>query len=225
MAKNVVINGVTYSNVPEVDIPIAGGGTAQFFDTSDASLDSGNQMLSGHTAYAGGTKYTGTIPSKDSTDLTVSGAVVTVPSGYYGTSASKSVAAGAVSTPVTTIAATPTLSINTATGVVTGTVNASQSITPSVTAGYVTSGTAGTVSASGSDTLELPTQSAATYTPGTTPQTIPAGTYLTGAQTIPGDVDLVPANIKAGIDIFGVEGTLSSAVVSQDSTTKVLSIS
>ena len=36
MAKNVVINGVTYSNVPEVDIPISGGGTAKFMDTSDA---------------------------------------------------------------------------------------------------------------------------------------------------------------------------------------------
>ena len=36
MAQNVVINGVTYQNVPEVNIPKSGGGTAKFFDTADA---------------------------------------------------------------------------------------------------------------------------------------------------------------------------------------------
>ena len=35
MAQNVIINGVTYSNVPSVNIPLdAGGGNATFFDTS-----------------------------------------------------------------------------------------------------------------------------------------------------------------------------------------------
>ena len=34
MAKSVVINGVTYANTPEVDIPISGGGTAKFYETS-----------------------------------------------------------------------------------------------------------------------------------------------------------------------------------------------
>ena len=29
MAQNVIINGVTYSAVPEVDIPKSGGGTGQ----------------------------------------------------------------------------------------------------------------------------------------------------------------------------------------------------
>lgn len=60
MAKNVIINGVTYSNVPSVEIPISGGtGNAEFVDTSDATLSAGGQMLSGVTAYADGTKYTG----------------------------------------------------------------------------------------------------------------------------------------------------------------------
>ena len=36
MAQNVIINGVTYNEVPEVDIPLSGGGTAKFMDTSDA---------------------------------------------------------------------------------------------------------------------------------------------------------------------------------------------
>ena len=39
MAKNVIINGVTYNSVPEVNIPINGGGTARFMDTSDATAE------------------------------------------------------------------------------------------------------------------------------------------------------------------------------------------
>ena len=37
MAQNVIINGVTYQSVPEVDIPKSGGGTAKFTDVSDAT--------------------------------------------------------------------------------------------------------------------------------------------------------------------------------------------
>lgn len=40
MAQNVVINGVTYSNVPEVNIPKSGGGTAIFYDDSEANITS-----------------------------------------------------------------------------------------------------------------------------------------------------------------------------------------
>ena len=47
---------------------------------------------------------------------------------------------------------------------------------------------------------------ATTYTPGTSNQTIAAGKYLSGAQTITGDADLVSANIKSGANIFGVAG-------------------
>ena len=38
MAQNVVINGVTYSNVPAVDIPKSSSGTATFYDTSGADF-------------------------------------------------------------------------------------------------------------------------------------------------------------------------------------------
>ena len=131
MAQNVIINGVTYNAVPEVNIPLAGGGMAKFSDTADATLDSGDKMLSGVTSYANGIKYTGSIDSK----------------------------------------------------------------------------------------------AAATITPTTSDQTIAAGQYLAGAQTIKGDANLTAANIAQGVTIFGVTGLLSAAVISQDSTTKVLSIS
>lgn len=50
-------------------------------------------------------------------------------------------------------------------------------------------------------------QAAKTWTPGTANQTIAAGTCCTGAQTIKGDANLIPANIKKGVSIFGKTGT------------------
>lgn len=220
MAKNVLINGVTYSSVPSVEIPLAaGGGNAEFFDTSDATLDSGGKMLSGATAYADGVKYTGTIVSKSGSDLTASGATVTVPSGYYATQASKAVASGSATAPASISGTSATLS----TGTNTLTLSKTVSVTPTVSAGYVASGTAGNSSVS--LTASVTTKAAATYTPGTSDQTIASGTYLTGAQTISGDQNLQAQYIKSGISIFGINGSLTSAAISQDSTTKVLSIS
>lgn len=50
-------------------------------------------------------------------------------------------------------------------------------------------------------------KAAATYTPSTSNQTIAANIYLSGAQTIKGDSNLVAGNIKSGVSIFGVLGT------------------
>lgn len=219
MAQNVVINGVTYQDVPSVQIPKSTSGTAEFFDTSDASLDSGGKMLSGNTAYANGTKYTGTIPSKSGTDITASGDTVTVPAGYYSSQQTKSVASGSATAPATISGTSASVS----TGTNTLTLSKTISVTPTVSAGYVSAGTAGNSSVS--LTASVTTKAAATITPSTSNQEIAAGTYLTGKQTVSGDANLVAANIKQGVSIFGVNGSLSSVAVSQDSTTKVLSIS
>lgn len=219
MAQNVVINGVTYSNVPSVDIPKSGSGTASFYDTSDATLDGGGKLLSGVTAYAGGTKYTGTIATKTASDLTASGDTVTVPSGYYASQATKSVGSGSATAPATISGTSASVS----TGTNTITLSKTVSVTPSVSAGYVSSGTAGNSSVS--LTASVTTKAAATITPSTSNQEIAAGTYLTGKQTISGDANLTAGNIKSGVSIFGVAGSLSAATISQDGVTKVLSIS
>ena len=220
MAQNVVIRSVTYQNVPSVEIPKSGGGgNAVFIDTSDATLNNASKLPDGVTAYANGTKYTGIAAENDSSDLTISGATVTVPAGYYSSSASGTVASGSA-TPASSISAT---GASVSTGTNTLTLSKSVSNTPQVSAGYVASGTAGNSSVS--LTASVTTKAAATITPGTSNQTIASGVYLTGTQTIEGDADLVASNIVYGKSIFGVNGNVQVPVISQDSTTKVLSIS
>lgn len=220
MAQNVKIRDVVYSNVPSVEIPLSPGpGNAAFYDTSDATLDSGAKMLSGNTAYANGTKYTGSIATKTASDLTASGATVTVPAGYYASNASKAVSSGSATAPATISGTSATVSTSTNTLTLTKTI----SVTPTVSAGYVSSGTAGNSSVT--LTASVTTKGAATFTPGTSAQTIASGTYLTGTQTISGDANLVAGNIVYGKSIFGVAGSAQIPSISQDSTTKVLSIS
>ena len=59
-------------------------------------------------------------------------------------------------------------------------------------------------------TGSIPSQGAQTITPGTSAKTIAAGRYLSGTQTIAGDTDLVPGNIRSGVNIFGVSGTVQA---------------
>lgn len=93
------------------------------------TADSGYDGLSQVDVGAISSTYVGTgITQRSSTDLTASGATVTVPAGYYAEQASKTVASGSAGTPTATK----------------GTVsNHAVSVTPSVTntAGYITGGT------------------------------------------------------------------------------------
>lgn len=83
MAQSVVINGVTYSNVPEVDIPLSGGGTAKFYDPSDGTATADN-ILSGKTAYIGGGKVTGQMDNNGTLNASIStrDSSVEIPVGY-----------------------------------------------------------------------------------------------------------------------------------------------
>lgn len=132
MAQNVIINGVTYQNVPEVDIPKSGGGTAKFYDTASANITA-SDVLTGKTAYGSTGSVSGSMANNGST------------SGTIGTKA-------------------------------------------------------GTV-------------------------TIPAGYTTGGTVSLTNVGDCVAGNILSGKSILGVSGTLAMPSISQDSTTKILSIS
>ena len=121
-----------------------------------------SDILSGKEAINGsGTKITGTIPSKSANDLTASDSTVTVPSGYYPTQVTKSVAMATQATPI--------ISVDSA-----GKITASAT----QTAGYVSAGTK-------TDTEQLTTQAAKTVTPTTSSQmAVASGVYTTGAITV-----------------------------------------
>ena len=78
MAKSVKINGVTYADVPSVNIPLSSGsGSAVFYDTSGATLQQ-NVLLQGYTGFGPNGEIVGTMTaasvSQDSTTkvLTIS---------------------------------------------------------------------------------------------------------------------------------------------------------
>lgn len=83
MAQNVVINGVTYSNVPEVDIPKSGGGTSKFYDTSTADITN-TDVLTGKTAFGSSGSISGSMANNGSTGGTIGtkAGTVTIPAGY-----------------------------------------------------------------------------------------------------------------------------------------------
>lgn len=54
-------------------------------------------------------------------------------------------------------------------------------------------------------------KSAATYTPGTSDQSIASGQYLNGTQTIKGDSNLAAGNIRSGVKIFNVTGSYAGS--------------
>lgn len=127
------------------------------------SADSGYDGLSTVTVNAISNTYVGSgITRRSSSDLSASGATVTVPAGYYASQATKSVS--------TTTHPNPTASINSSTGLVTA--------SHTQTAGYVSAGTT-------TGTLQLTTQAAKTVTPTTSSQTaVAAGRYTTGVITV-----------------------------------------
>jgi hypothetical protein len=98
--------------------------------------------------------------------------------------------------PETVAQATPAITVNQTTGLITA--------TATQTAGYVPAGTK-------SATHQLAFQPAKTITPGTANQTaVAANTYVGGAVTVAGDANLIADNIVNGKTIFGVTGTATT---------------
>lgn len=83
MAQNVIINGVTYQNVPEVDIPKSTSGTAKFYDTASADITS-SDVLTGKTAFGASGEVSGGMANNGSVTGAISNKTqtISIPTGY-----------------------------------------------------------------------------------------------------------------------------------------------
>lgn len=88
MSQQISLWGADYSNVPSVDLPKTGGGTARFVDTTDANAQA-SDILSGKTAYVNNVKITGTgsggggtYQAKTNINPSTSSQTITPDSGY-----------------------------------------------------------------------------------------------------------------------------------------------
>ena len=164
--RNITANatGIDVTNYASVNVAVPGDSPTLQSKTATPSETS--QLIEPDTGYDGlsdvaisaiPSDYIGSNITIDPTP-TASGAVVTIPEGYYSEQTSKSVAIATQ--------ATPSISVNSTTGVITA--------TSTQIAGYVTSGTK-------SATEQLTTQAAKTVTPTESEQTaVAANVYTTG---------------------------------------------
>lgn len=190
--SKIILNGTTLMDVTNDTV-----GADNLLSGYVAHGADGNQVIGEATA---GTYQTKTVSPSTSSQT------VTPDTGYDALSSVtvNAMPSGTATAPTSISGTAATVSTGTNTLTLTKTV----SVTPRITtAGYVSSGTAGNASVSLS--ASVTTKAAATITPGTSSQTIASGTYLTGAQTIAGDANLVSGNIVSGKSIFGVNGNVS----------------
>jgi len=219
MAKNVVINGVIYSDVPYVNIPLSqGSGNAKFVDTDSGDAVAGD-IRSGKKAWVDGNEVTGSQPVKSGSDLTVSGKTVSVPAGIYDSAVSKSVADGSV-TPKATL-------IGDELGDTETDYPVTASPTATVTVGYVSG------NKSGSNVTRYIQVEEKSATPSTAAQDVTpsSGKLLRKVHinAVNMSATATEADVMSGKTFFSGSltkrtGTATVPVVSQDSTTKVLSI-
>lgn len=181
---------------------------------SKSSGSSGSVDLSGITATAedilagkksvnsSGNEITGTMTNRGAwTASKTSNGDVTIPAGYHNGSGKVTVN---VSTTIETGELdTPAVSFDTTSGKFTATAKVK-------TGGYIGA------SATKTNTYTLTRDLGGTITPTKNDQTISlSGKYCTGDLIVKGDSNLISANIKNGISIFGVLGTYTGATTNQ----------
>lgn len=200
MSVSLQIYGEVFNHVRGFKATDTSDTTRMFILTEDATITSGAQLLSGVTAYGPSYKYTGTIETKTSSDITVSGTDIAIASGYYSSAVSASIATGTLkdltfggavvgsvtvgSGKVATLP--PAITVNPSTGVITASFSSVFSnVTPVESAGYLSTGASHTVTVYGQNTYSLSTASRAMITPTDTVQTaVVSGVYTLGAISV-----------------------------------------
>ena len=187
-------------------------GNSNVVDTSTGNATAA-QMLDGSKAFVAGELVEGTMANNGAVSATlVAGESHTIAAGYHNGTGKITAAALSGQTPGTATAEHILKDKTAWVGGVelTGTMANNGAVSATLAANGTYTIPAGYHDGTGKVSQSLTTKAAATITPGTTDQTIAAGTYLSGAQTIAGDTDLVAANIKQDVGIFGVTGTYTS---------------
>lgn len=221
MAKNVVINGVTYSSVPRVTIPLSGGtGEANFVDTDSGDAVAAD-LRNGKKAWVKGQEVTGSATANTAASVTVAGKTVTIPAGIYDEPVTKSIADGAV---------TPNAAV---TGDVIGDTSTAYPVTVTPKASVTTPGYVSSV-ADGAQVKKYIQVESKSATPSDTDQNITPGTgkLLSSVKVnkVVMDGTATPGDVLSGKTFYNTKigkkevGTATVPVVSQDTTTKVLSI-
>ncbi len=187
-------------------LPAKGSGSTDAPDLSGITAAAEDILAGKKSVDATGAEITGTMTNNGAwTSTKTSNGSVTIPAGYHNGN-------GKVTVNVSTTTTngeldTPTVNFSLTTG--------KFSVTSKVkTAGYIST------SATATNSWQLTTDSGGTITPGTSSKTaVAANRYTTAATTVAGDSNLVAANIKSGVSIFGVNGTLKTGATVTSITT------
>ena len=167
--------------------------------TADSGYDGLNEV--DVTVDAVSSTYVGSsITRRSSEDLTVDLGTVTIPEGYYSSQLQKSIPPGSATMPDNiTVSGSDRVSVTTDTNSVS--FHATTTASPDITRGYVHMGTPSETNIT--LTAPITTKASTTYHPSSSATTIPAGTYLTGVQTIKAVAvfNLLSENVKSGVRI------------------------
>lgn len=213
--------GIDVTNYANVDVAVPAPTPSLQSKTGITPTES-SQTIEADTGYDGlssvqidaiSSTYVGSgITQRSSSDLTASGATVSVPSGYYASNASKAVASGSATAPASISGTSATVSTS---GSNTLTLSKTVSVTPSVSAGYVSSGTAGNSSVSLSASVNIRSSSDMTASGATV--TAPAG-YYASAGTKSVDTMTLPTALSS------TSSGTSKLTVSRQTSTKYINI-
>ena len=183
-------------------------GKSSVVDTADGTTTA-DKILNTYTGYVNGAKVTGTMANNGAVTITPGGTAKTIPPGYHN-------GAGTVATDVNLVTGN-IIAGKTIFGVA-GKASVVETSSATATAGQMLSGATGYVNGN-LITGTIPSKGTATINPSTTTQTISAGQYISGTQTIaPVTGSAQASQVLSGLTFsssygIGLTGTMTMASI------------